>query len=169
MCIRDRPATIASPVVQAANPAESALDARFRAIYEREWKWRQEQNGSSGEEDSPSTRMRLPDVSPQAYAARLKVWEGVLRELDAIDPDKLGDASRINYLVYRPQVEDLAASARFRDYEMPFNADSSFWSWLGFMGQQQLKTPQQYRDYIALMDDVPRYFDQHIALSLIHI
>ncbi|MBE2211645.1 MAG: DUF885 family protein [Xanthomonadaceae bacterium] len=157
------PATIASPVVQAANPAESALDARFRAIYEREWKWRQEQNGSSGEEDSPSTRMRLPDVSPQAYAARLKVWEGVLRELDAIDPDKLGDASRINYLVYRPQVEDLAASARFRDYEMPFNADSSFWSWLGFMGQQQLKTPQQYRDYIALMDDVPRYFDQHIA------
>ena len=48
------PATIASPVVQAANPAESALDARFRAIYEREWKWRQEQNGSSGEEDSLS-------------------------------------------------------------------------------------------------------------------
>ena len=157
------PAASAAPVTQAVKPTESAMDARFRAIYEREWKWRQEQNGSSGEEDSPSARMRLPDVSPEAYAARLKVWEGVLRELDAIDPGKLSDANRINYLVYRPQVEDLAAAARFRDYEMPFNADSSFWSWLGFMGQQQLQTPQQYRDYIALMDDVPRYFDQHIA------
>ena len=157
------PAASAAPVTQAVKPTESAMDARFRAIYEREWKWRQEQNGSSGEEDSPSARMRLPDVSPEAYAARLKVWEGVLRELDAIDPDKLSDANRINYLVYRPQVEDLAAAARFRDYEMPFNADSSFWSWLGFMGQQQLQTPQQYRDYIALMDEVPRYFDQHIA------
>ena len=156
-------AASAAPATEAAKPAESAMDARFRAIYEREWKWRQEQNGSSGEEDSPSARMRLPDVSPEAYAARLKVWEGVLRELDAIDPDKLSDANRINYLVYRPQVEDLAAAARFRDYEMPFNADSSFWSWLGFMGQQQLQTPQQYRDYIALMDEVPRYFDQHIA------
>ena len=156
-------AASAAPVTQAVKPTESAMDARFRAIYEREWKWRQEQNGSSGEEDSPSARMRLPDVSPEAYAARLKVWEGVLRELDAIDPDKLSDANRINYLVYRPQVEDLAAAARFRDYEMPFNADSSFWSWLGFMGQQQLQTPQQYRDYIALMDEVPRYFDQHIA------
>ena len=157
------PAASAAPVTQAVKPTESAMDARFRAIYEREWKWRQEQNGSSGEEDSPSARMRLPDVSPEAYAARLKVWEGVLRELDAIDPGKLSDANRINYLVYRPQVEDLAAAARFRDYEMPFNADSSFWSWLGFMGQQQLQTPQQYRDYIALMDEVPRYFDQHIA------
>ena len=156
-------AASAAPATEAAKPAESAMDARFRAIYEREWKWRQEQNGSSGEEDSPSARMRLPDVSPEAYAARLKVWEGVLRELDAIDPGKLSDANRINYLVYRPQVEDLAAAARFRDYEMPFNADSSFWSWLGFMGQQQLQTPQQYRDYIALMDEVPRYFDQHIA------
>ena len=157
------PATFATPVAQASKPAESALDAKFRAIYEREWAWRQEQNGSSGEEDSASTRMRLPDVTPATYAARLKVWEGVLRDLDAINPDKLSDENRIHYLVYRPQVEDLAAAVRSRDFEMPFNADSSFWSWLGFMGQQQLKTPQQYRDYIALMNDVPRYFDQHIA------
>ena len=156
------PAAFAAPVAETSKPAEKAVDAKFRAIYEREWKWRQEQNGSSGEEDGQSTRMRLPDVRPQTYASRLKVWEGVLSELDAINPEKLSAENRIHYLVYRPQVEDLAAAASFRDFEMPFNADSSFWSWLGFMGQQQLKTPQHYRDYIALMDDVPRYFDQHI-------
>lgn len=159
-------ALLAAAVDETASTArtpETALDAKFRAIYEREWQWRQAQNGSSGEEDSQSERMRLPDVSPEAHASRLKVWEGVLRDLDGINPQKLSAENRIHYQVYRPQVEDLAAAARFRDYEMPFNADSSFWSWLGFMGQQQLKTPQQYREYIALMDTVPAYFDQHIA------
>ena len=143
--------------------AETALDARFRALYEREWKWRQRALGTTGEEDGQPSKMRLPDVSPAAQAARLRVWEGVLRELDGIDPGKLDARNRIHYRVYRPQVEDLAASVRFRDYQMPFNADSSFWSWLGSLGRQQLQTPEEYRDYIALLDDVPRYFDQHIA------
>ena len=30
-----------------------------------------------------------------------------------------------------------------------------------------MQTPQQYRDYIALMDEVPRYFDQHIVIMLV--
>ncbi|RMH93742.1 DUF885 family protein [Lysobacter pythonis] len=143
--------------------AESALDAKFRTLHEREWTWRQEQNGIAGEEDGPPARIALPDVSPAAQAARLKRWESVLRELDAIDPAKLSEANRIHYLVYRPQVENLAAGARFHDYEMPFNADSSFWSSLGFIGQRELRTPRQYRDYIALLREVPRYFDQHMA------
>ena len=36
-----------------------------------------------------------------------------------------------NYAVYRPQIAH--GRGTFRDYEMPFNADSSFWSDLGFM------------------------------------
>ncbi|AXA85605.1 DUF885 domain-containing protein [Lysobacter oculi] len=161
-----------APGVQAQSPAPSTAatarasnptDAKFRAIYEREWAWRQQQAGGAGEEDSASPQLKLPDVSPEAQAARLTMWEGVLRALDGIDPAKLSPAERINYQVYRPQVEDLAAEVRFRDYEMPFNADSSFWSWLGFMGQQSLTTPAQYRAYIAMLDDVPHYFDQQTA------
>ncbi len=163
---------VLAPDAQAQSPASStpaaakasnATDAKFRAIYEREWAWRQQQAGGAGEEDSASPQLKLPDVSPEAQAARLTMWEGVLRALDGIDPAKLSPAERINYQVYRPQVEDLAAEVRFRDYEMPFNADSSFWSWLGFMGQQSLTTPAQYRAYIAMLDDVPHYFDQQTA------
>ncbi|MGY0505748.1 DUF885 domain-containing protein [Luteimonas sp. e5] len=151
------------PQAQPARAAESAADARFRAIWEREWAWRQAENGQVDGEDASGLRLRLPDVSPQAQARRLKVWEGVLAELERIDPARLGAENRIHYLVYRPQVENLAAGARFRDHEMPFNADSSFWSWLGFMGQQELRSAQHYRDYIALLRDVPRYFQQHIG------
>lgn len=160
-------AALVSPVTShaqaaAARTTQASEDARFQAIYQREWAWRQQQEGSAGEEDSTASRIGLPDVSPAAQARRLKMWESVLRELDGIDPAKLSAAERINYRVYRPQVEDLAASVRYRDFEMPFNADSSFWSWLGFMGQTQLRNAEEYRAYIAMLNDVPRYFDQHI-------
>lgn len=160
-------ATLVSPATSHAQaPAASTQaneDARFQAIYQREWGWRQQQEGNAGEEDSNTSRIGLPDVSPAAQARRLEMWESVLRELDGIDPAKLSHAERINYRVYRPQIEDLAAGVRFRDFEMPFNADSSFWSWLGFMGQSQLRSVAEYRAYIAMLNDVPRYFDQHIG------
>ncbi|PJK03068.1 DUF885 domain-containing protein [Lysobacteraceae bacterium NML71-0210] len=159
-------ATLVSPATSHAQaPAASTQaneDARFQAIYQREWGWRQQQEGNAGEEDSNTSRIGLPDVSPATQARRLEMWESVLRELDGIDPAKLSHAERINYRVYRPQIEDLAAGVRFRDFEMPFNADSSFWSWLGFMGQSQLRSMAEYRAYIAMLNDVPRYFDQHI-------
>lgn len=159
-------ATLVSPATSHAQTpvarTQASEDARFQAIYQREWGWRQQQEGNAGEEDSNTSRIGLPDVSPAAQARRLKMWESVLRELDGIDPAKLSHAERINYRVYRPQIEDLAAGVRFRDFEMPFNADSSFWSWLGFMGQSQLRSVAEYRAYIAMLNDVPRYFDQHI-------
>src|SRR5690606_170484 len=57
----------------------------------------------------------------------------------------------------------LAASVRFRDYEMPFNADSSFWSNLAFMARRPMHDARAYRSYIARLADVPRHFDQQIA------
>ena len=74
-------------------------------------------------------------MSPAAQAKRLAYLDGVLKQLDGIDAGKLSAANQVNFAVYRPQLEDLAAELRFRDYEMPFNADSSFWSDLGFMAR----------------------------------
>ncbi|NEL42468.1 MAG: DUF885 domain-containing protein, partial [Xanthomonas perforans] len=83
---------------------------------------------------------KLPDVGAAAQQARLAVWEGVLKQLDGIDPKQLSPANQINFAIYRPQVENLAAEVRLRAYEMPFNSDSSFWSNLGFMAQRPMKT-----------------------------
>ncbi len=154
------PATAAA----AAKPAESAADARFKAIYAKEWSWRQAQTGAADEDnDSTGDNTHLPDVGPDAQQARLQVWDDVLRQLDAIDVKQLSADNQVNYAIYRPQVENLAAEVRFRAYEMPFNSDSSFWSNLGFMAQRQMRTPAEYRAYIARLNDVPRYFGQNIA------
>lgn len=148
--------------IAAAKPPVVDADAAFVAIYEKEWDWRQKQFGGDADEPDFSRLAKLPDVDAKTQAARLAVWEGVLRQLDGIDPEKLSPAQRINYRIYRPQIENLAAEVRFRTYEMPFNADSSFWSNLGFMTRRSFDTEDDYRLYIARLKDVPRYFEQQI-------
>src|SRR5690606_31194256 len=145
--------------------ATQAADAAFRAIYEKEWAWRASEFGFAADEDGQdATDMpRLPDVGPAAQQRRLAVWEDVLAQLDDVDPAALSPAERVNYAVYKPQVENLAASIRFRDYEMPFNSDSSFWSNLAFMARQPMRDARAYRNYIGRLADVPRYFDQQVA------
>ena len=157
------PPPAAPPSAQAA--ASTAEDARFRAIYTKEWAWREAEFGIPADEDDEGgiDLPRMPDVGPEAQARRLAVWDGVLKELEGIDPAALSPADRIDYAVYRPQVENLAASIRFRDYEMPFNADSSFWANLAFMARRPMRDAAAYRNYIARINDVPRYFDQQVA------
>ncbi|MFC0154094.1 DUF885 family protein [Xanthomonas dyei] len=158
-------AVAAPPVAAPATlTAEAPADARFRAIYEKEWAWRQAETGQADEDtDTTGDNTKLPDVGATAQQARLAVWEGVLKQLDGIDPKQLSSANQVNLAIYRPQVENLAAEVRLRLYEMPFNSDSSFWSNLGFMAQRPMKTAAEYRAYIARLNDVPRYFDQQIV------
>lgn len=149
----------------ATDGATAAADAAFRAIYRAEWAWRVREFGNPGSEDGePEVDLpTLPDVSPEAQQRRLARWESVLEQVRAIDPATLSPAEQVNYAVYLPQVENLAASVRFRDYEMPFNSDSSFWANLAFMAGADLRDAQAYRNYIGRLEDVPRYFDQQIA------
>ncbi|MDZ5842172.1 DUF885 family protein [Stenotrophomonas maltophilia] len=153
----------APPALAASAPAttESAADAAFRALYEKEWKWRQAGGGEASEDgDAPANATRLPDVGVAAQQARLKVWDQTLAELKKIDPKTLSADNQVNYAIYRDQVFNLAEEVRLRAYEMPFNSDSSFWSNLSFMARREMKTAQDFRNYIARLDDVPRYFGQ---------
>lgn len=145
-------------------PAPGSADAKFVAIYSAEWKWRQQQF-PGGDDDSATAAVpdRLPRVDAASQDARLRYWDGVLKRLAAIPVGKLTPANRINFEVYKPQIEDLAADVRFRQYEMPFNSDSQFWSDLGFMSGRHLRTAKDAENYIALLNDVPRWFDENIV------
>ena len=152
----------AAPAVAPASLAtEPPADAAFRAIYEKEWAWRQAGGGEASEDgDGPATATRMPDVGAAAQQARLAVWDDVLAQLGKVDIKALSPTNQVNYAIYRDQVFNLAEEVRLRGYEMPFNSDSSFWSNLSFMARRELKTAADYRNYIARLNDVPRYFDQ---------
>ncbi|MGY0635218.1 DUF885 domain-containing protein [Luteimonas sp. A478] len=150
-------------VAPAAWAQPSAADAAFQAIYEKEWDWRQAEFGRGGDEDVDPSSSTLSDVSAEAQARRLQMWESVLAELKTIDATALSEQNRVNLAVYRPQLEAMAANIRLGAYEMPFNSDSSFWSSLGFMTRGRFDSARDYQVYAARLRDVPRYFDQQIA------
>ena len=139
----------------------NTADARLQAIYSEEWKWREEQFPDT-EDAGKKIADHLPKVDPAAQARRLEMWQEVLKKLDAIPRPQLSSAEQLNYDVYHPQIEALIADQKFRSFEMPANADTTFWTDMGYTARSPFRTVQDYRNWIAQMKDVPRYFREQI-------
>jgi uncharacterized protein (DUF885 family) len=142
--------------------APRAADARFKALYESEWAWRQNQFPNDRRGDEPIAD-HLSRVDAASQTARLAYWRDVRRRLDAIPEAELSAEQRVNYQVYRDQIDTLINQQRFREYEKPFNSDSSFWADMGFTASRTFHGARDYRAYIAQLADIPRYFDEQTA------
>jgi len=150
--------TFAAPVL-----ADDATQ-RFHEIASREYAWRQAQFAGADDENGPARPAdRLPKVDAATQAAREAYWTKVVEQLQAIDPAQLKGEDPVNYAVFRQQVDVLLADQRFRTWQMPFNADSAFWSNLGFSARATFTDADAYRNYLGRLRDVPRYFDEQIA------
>ncbi|HVU21268.1 MAG TPA: DUF885 family protein, partial [Rhizomicrobium sp.] len=152
-------AIAALPAVAAAK--EGSADAQFKALYTKEWKWREKQF-ASGEDDIKEVQDHLPKVDPATQQMRLRYWQDTLKELDAIPRAKLSPANQVNFDVYRPQIVNLIASQRFRDFEMPANSDTTFWTDMGYTARGDFRNLKDYQNWILQMRDVPRYFHEQM-------
>lgn len=149
-----------------AAPAWAAQDsnARFKNIYTTEWAWRTGQAGISASGEAQPNSGRLDDVDAGSQQQRLDYWQHVLRQLDGVDVAQLSPANRVNYAVYREQIGNFVANQQFKNWQMPFNSDSAFWSDIGYdLGGDRLRTADDYRRYLDRLDQIPAYFDQQIA------
>jgi uncharacterized protein (DUF885 family) len=147
--------------VSGCQDRKEAANARFQALYTAEWKWRDEQFADDEDSQRPIAN-HLPKVDPPVQDVRLKYWENVLTQLDAIPRAELSPEQQVNYDVYRPQIQVLISSQRFRDYEMPANSDTTFWTDLGYTARRPFRTLQDYKNWLAQMHDVPRYFHEQM-------
>ncbi|MGH6979276.1 MAG: DUF885 domain-containing protein, partial [Brevundimonas sp.] len=151
--------TAPAQVAQAQAPGPlTELDRRFRAIADEEWAWRQQELPSRN-----SKPTSLPDVSAATQERRLAYWSDVQTRLNAISPDQLSPTERTNYAVYKHQIDNFVDDGRFKLYEMPFNADSSFWSDLAGRARRTFASVDDYERYLSQLRDTPRYFDQQIV------
>ncbi|MGH6978510.1 MAG: DUF885 domain-containing protein, partial [Brevundimonas sp.] len=117
--------TAPTQVAQAQAPGPlTELDRRFRAIADEEWVWRSTQATLRWDR----TSAHLPDVSAENQARQLAYWSNVQQKLNAISPDQLSPGERTNYAVYKHDIDNKVDDIRYGLYEMPFTADSSFWS-----------------------------------------
>ncbi|HUO89400.1 MAG TPA: DUF885 family protein [Rhizomicrobium sp.] len=154
-------AAILLSLMSAADAAPKSADARLRALYTAEWSWREEQFADTEDTQKPVVD-HLPKVDPASQAVRLAYWENVMAELNTIPRDKLSPAEQENYDVYKPQIAALIASQKFRDFEMPVNSDTTFWTDIGYTARKPFRRLQDYKNWIAQMGDIPRYFHEQI-------
>jgi uncharacterized protein (DUF885 family) len=140
---------------------QHAADERLRAIYTSEWKWRSDQQP----DDENGTRPvadHLPKVDPATQQMRLRYWEDVQRRVAAVPRASLSAQEQLNYDIYRAQIAVLIANQRFRDFEIPANSDTTFWTDIGYTARRPFRTLTDYEHWIAQMHDIPRYFHEEM-------
>jgi uncharacterized protein (DUF885 family) len=142
--------------------AATDADAQFKTIYTKEWNWRVSQRLARAE-DERGVSAGMARVDAPAQEARRVYWEGILKELDAIRLQALSPGERVNFAVYRAQIAALHDAQRFREYEMPVNADSAFWTNVTFGARRPLRSLDDYRNYLKQLAALPDYFAQETA------
>ena len=148
---------------EAAAPAaaQSSADARLKALYNGYSAWDSRESEyflDSHGEIKPTES--LPHVDAASQERRAEHLRQLLQQLNAIPAGQLSAGEQVNAAVFRTLLENTIAQARFRLWEMPFNSDSSFWTYLD---SERLNDAGEFQRYIGRMREIPRYFDEQIA------
>jgi len=152
---------LAAVFIMPAHAAKPSADARFKALYTREWTWRDQQFPDNEDQTKPIADY-LPMADPATEEKRLRYWQKVMKELEAIPRGKLSTREQVNYDIYRAQIVTLLTDQQFRGYEMPANSDTTFWTNLGYTARRPYRTLKDYHSWIAQMRQIPRYFAEEM-------
>jgi uncharacterized protein (DUF885 family) len=142
--------------------APTSADRQLKALYDGYAAWDARESGVFEDERGELKPLGyLPRVDVQNQLRRAAHLKQLLGQLNAIPATQLSPDEQVNAAVFRTLLENSLAEARFRTWEMPFNSDSSFWTYLD--SDRAFDSAAEYRRYIGRMRDVPRYFDEQIA------
>jgi uncharacterized protein (DUF885 family) len=152
------PAFAAAPV---AATAPTAADKQLKAIYDAEWQFRLKEFAQV--EDGLRTKEgdHLYGVTPADWERRKAYWSNTIAQIDKIPLNQLSHEERLNAQVLREQLRASVNNIGYRTYEAPLNSDTFFWGEIKPYGS--LESAADYRNYLARLRDVPRYFDENVA------
>lgn len=141
-------------------------DAAFKALYQKEWQWRLQQNPQLATAvDVHDYDDQLGHVDLATQKQRLRWLQRFRRQLGKLDVKGLSAEAQVDYAIYVAQIDSAIAAIKLRAYLMPMTSDSSFYADLPMLGQSHpTATEQDYRNYIKRLSAVPQYFDEHIEL-----
>ncbi|MDH3403524.1 MAG: DUF885 domain-containing protein [Acidobacteriota bacterium] len=150
-----------------APPADRSAEAaqRLHDLFDREWQARLAEDPlaatSVGVHDYDHL---LPADGVEDLERQDGLWRGFLAELDAVDREALPEAERINMDIFRAQLENRVADYEFGTYQVPFNADSGFYSGFARLGfEMPFSNAGEYENYISRLNAFPQWTAQQIA------
>ena len=107
---------------------------------------------------------RMPSVSNEQMDKNLNFLKLIILRLEMIQLNTLSKKDKINHKIFYRIVNSKIKSIEYKDYYMPFNADSGFHTGLARLYKAMpFKTVKNYQDYISRLLDFPRYFDEQIS------
>ncbi|MBT4784098.1 MAG: DUF885 domain-containing protein [Candidatus Marinimicrobia bacterium] len=107
---------------------------------------------------------RMPSVSNEQMDKNLNFLKSIILRLEIIQLNTLSKKDKINHKIFYRIVNSKIKSIEYKDYYMPFNADSGFHTGLARLYKAMpFKTVKNYQDYISRLLDFPRYFDEQIS------
>ena len=106
---------------------------------------------------------QLKDLSPQALAAQDAKYRQFLSSLHKFDVNKLERQQQISLLMQVRRLQNYVDQYHFNAHYMPITSESGFHSALAFLPKSaRFKTVQDYQNYLARLEQFPRYFTQQI-------
>ena len=152
----------AAPAQPTAQVAPTSADRQLKALYDGYATWDAKESGYFLDQRGDTKPLEyLPHVdaaTQQRHGAYLK---GLLDQLNAIPMAQLSPDEQLNAAIFRTVLDNALIEVRFRTWEMPFNSDSSFWTYLD--RAQPFDNAAEYKRYIGRMRDIRRFFDEQIA------
>ena len=105
----------------------------------------------------------LPRVSAKDNDNRLVAEQKFLDRLSTIDIEQLTDENRINHQLLKWVIEDSISRYQLNLSRIPLNTFSSFFLSVLSMGNGLvMSNTKDYQDYIARLNEIPRYFNENI-------
>jgi len=107
---------------------------------------------------------KLPNLSPEFLAKQNIKRQNIYNALINIDVDELSPDNKINSAVLTYILKNQVDSFKNKEHYMPLTAESGFHVWIANINQQvNLKSEQDYQDYLSKLRALPHYFEQQIA------
>ncbi|MCF6194552.1 MAG: DUF885 domain-containing protein, partial [Kangiellaceae bacterium] len=133
-------------------------------LFDSEWQSRMERFPRFAESmGDKSNAARLTDVSEQAQQKWLVKSEGFLHQLNNIEQSALDSVEKINYQIFKQQLINRIAQLTYKDYQIPFLADSGFHTEIARLPvETEFRNVKDYQNYLARLTLVPQFFQQHI-------
>ncbi len=147
-------------------PAQSPADESLHQLLDEVWDFELVESPMLATNvGDPRGQDRLADDSLQAITHRAEVRRDFLKRLAKIDASDLSPMSQIDHELLRLRLDGQLADIQFNNHLMPINNRSGFH--ISFPELPRLMNPksaEDFKNYVARLNDFGRYTDQQIAL-----
>lgn len=146
-------------------PAMAGPSEDMHALFTDEWANRMKEDPLSATfAGEPGYDHLMPSATPAAHARRAGQDAVYLSRLHGIERAELSASDQLNYDLFEFVLSHRVKASVYHGYRIPFVSDSGFFSNVTFAFERaRLRTLEDYENYIARLEALPLWFDEHTA------